>query len=66
MASEVLTVRLTRNAQGSTHLRTVVLPGNVRQIRYSNTDLGEGCRESVGSSRHYLYNPHFFKLMSLC
>jgi hypothetical protein len=28
----------------------------------SNTDLGEGCRESVGRTRHYLYNPHFFKL----
>ena len=31
----------------------------------SNTDLGEGCRESVGSFRHYLYNPYFFELSSI-
>jgi hypothetical protein len=32
----------------------------------SNTDLGEGCRESVGDFRHYLYNPHFFEIESFC
>jgi hypothetical protein len=42
MSHYLLTFQLTKSAQRSTYLRTVVWAEDLRQSEPSNTDLGEG------------------------
>ena len=57
----LLIIKLTKPAQRCTHLRTVVIEGNVEQSTNKQHRPGRGVVEIASEFyRHYLYNPHFF------